>query len=30
MWSVQAGGDSTPIDEALESDIDTDRRLFRR
>ena len=26
----EAGGDSTPIDEALESDIDTDRRLFRR
>ena len=26
----EAGGESTPIDEALESDIDTDRRLFRR
>lgn len=24
-----AGGESTPIDEALESDIDTDRRLYR-
>jgi len=26
----QAGGASTPIDEALESDIATDRRLYRR